>query len=1083
MSELFDIAAPSSIGDWYAPVRDRHGRGTTAARPGGLAGLHHARLDHDSQFFTPEPVARFMWDLVAPSLDALFEKHGRRIALFDNSVGSGRLFQFAEPAKHVLYGADIDASSIEAFGAAAKAAGFKSELIVAGLEELDARHMMVGLINPPFSIHLESPLLKPLICNTYGRFGPGSSAKSHDYALHQALDACAVVVAVLPDSAIQTLLDKPELASGRLHTIYRLPAGSFRAEGTDVSVSIALFDEAYTHRAPAQIAVGSDLKVSAPTLVMHPRRDAQLRSLALDDSEPAVLLPVTGDKRVRITHCGRKLNLHFNCGLTQAKVLNAVYGSRLSYEEIRTNKIPPHVVYIGQGALDLEMHLATKDPWESLNDLFQTIRAAGGGADPCQGLLRHFEKRLRRSRRQSTPFAHDVWVADAAAAGEQTIRAVVSKRHVADTSVWGSPLLSTGQSIELRRDGADYVCLIGGKECRYDERRLRSHFEVEQVNQAGWETVYPGLHVAYPAISQSLRARAKQLGIEAWLSWEYQLEDLIELSMKPHGALCAWEQGLGKARLASALILLSGVTHGLLVVEPYLVDEMIRELEGLPIPRSDWKVIERPEALDRLAKINVITYNRLRLPLTAPSAPLCDLDDNEMARTEDDTSASKLALAPPAGFRLSATYAHALRRRCGLVVADEADSLANRNSQRTQALWHLAARKRYGLSGTAIANYPRDLLGVLSWCGTDGTAAQPYSLRRPFVEAACVKSMLTATRGQEKFLERFVSLEWVTNAFLDTAREGAKREVPRIADVSGYRKWIAPLVKRRLAKEPAVAKYITIPDPTEIVTTVQWNQDHLAYYLTVADEFAQWYRKVHEDMKGVNLVTLLARIQAVQFACNLPQRPRDGFGSLTGLTSKQQYVLDRTRQLVDEKHKIVVYSEFPGTLDIYHRHLTKAGIDSVVVHGGRPIKARTAEMNARYRFGDTPVLLASYGCFQAGTNLHCADRVINTDLPWSAKRQRQSDRRLCRPQQVRDVVVERVLLAGSIDDYQREMVLFKGNAADAGLDWAAPISDDVHFLHIDTLLGRFVEDLAKVHGMEMSEFREQVKARREVVTA
>jgi hypothetical protein len=67
-------------------------------------------------------------------------------------------------------------------------------------------------------------------------------------------------------------------------------------------------------------------------------------------------------------------------------------------------------------------------------------------------------------------------------------------------------------------------------------------------------------------------------------------------------------------------------------------------------------------------------------------------------------------------------------------------------------------------------------------------------------------------------------------------------------------------------------------------------------------------------------------------------------------------------------------------------------------------------------------------------------------------------------------------LRGSIDDYQEQMVSHKGDAIRAGLDWCTPELDDVEFLHLDTLLGRFVGDLAGLMGCRTHEVRDRLAA-------
>ncbi|WP_313063649.1 hypothetical protein [Paraburkholderia sp. LEh10] len=73
----------------------------------------------------------------------------------------------------------------------------------------------------------------------------------------------------------------------------------------------------------------------------------------------------------------------------------------------------------------------------------------------------------------------------------------------------------------------------------------------------------------------------------------------------------------------------------------------------------------------------------------------------------------------------------------------------------------------------------------------------------------------------------FVVLEWVTWQFAESLQEGAKREVPKIGNLHGYRAMLAPPhVKRRLVCEPDVSRYIQIDPPVVTTHTVDWDSQH-----------------------------------------------------------------------------------------------------------------------------------------------------------------------------------------------------------------------------------------------------------------
>src|SRR5437660_690661 len=146
---------------WYAPLRSLQSRGSQTTVVGGLAGLHEARRLHEGQFFTPDAVASLMWSIVRMDSQEAFS--GDKIRILDNTFGSGRLFQFADPQKHQLFGIEKDAELARFVQSAVQAAGFEAQLLTGSLEEfrMPRRSLDVAFLNPPFSIHLDTPHVEP----------------------------------------------------------------------------------------------------------------------------------------------------------------------------------------------------------------------------------------------------------------------------------------------------------------------------------------------------------------------------------------------------------------------------------------------------------------------------------------------------------------------------------------------------------------------------------------------------------------------------------------------------------------------------------------------------------------------------------------------------------------------------------------------------------------------------------------------------------------------------------------------------------------------------------------------------------
>lgn len=1034
---------------WYDTLRSIQSLGSTAARPGSLAGLHAARQVHAGQFFTPDAIVALLWRIALPAMDrALAAEPRGRIALFDNSVGSGRMFQFADPDRHLLSGCDPHKPSVLALAQVAEAAGFHVDIHAAGMECVRAHGYNVGLLNPPFSLHLDSPLLEPFLCTTRGAFGPHSSAISHAYALEQALYACQIVVAVVPSSFAAQLLQTDE--SQRLRAVIRLPSGSFLAEGTDVDVSVVVYGRDERESAPVTLKLVS-LADPLPELDLHcscshvSRADMHVEGM--EDDGPAVARAVTGNARVRIVHDGRKLFLGFHCGLVEAKCRNALMRHRLNPKRPDDGRYPAGVRFAGQGVLDLELYLAQPDPLRALSETLDVIRHAGGQPDLDPGLPGYLRRRHRAQQRQATPFRRTALVA-AGENGSGTLVATARRSVQCDRTKWGSGVFRQGTEVAFSFLAGTYEAKHPGtgEVLRLEGKAFQAAFDVvgEVTSQERWTPIYAGREAAFPKLGRDLRVTFARQGIDRVTGWDFQVDDLVDLRLARHGIL-GWTMGLGKTRGALGLCL-SGGDHNLIMVEAGLVGELVEQIEEIGLSADLWQVISSPEQCDDLHKINIISYSRARMPV-----------------------------ATGAGRR---TYARLLRRRIHTLVADEAHLLRAPDTEQSRAVHMISPRCRFLMTGTPVANYVRDLLGLVRYVGGDGTAIQPFGLHHPHLTPELLRDMTMAARGTDVFRERHVVTEWVTHTFEDNLTRGAKREVPKVRNLGELRSWAAPFVLRRVAGEPEVAKYVRTPAHSVVHHEVPWDDDHLAYWLTVADDFSAWYRDMRSKngARGmqINLVALLARIGAVMMAGNFPQHGVPGFPYRGGLTSKQRFLIDRAETLSNEGHKTVVFVKNPGMANLVASQLQRRGIEAISFTGETSVTERRALLK-RFRSRDVPVLAATYGVGGTGLNIPEADRALLGARSWTTKEENQARHRLLRPQQTRNVVIETVELPGSLDTYQAMMLRFKHDATNAAVDFLEPQLEEAEFQHMDSIIDDFVSGLAQRHGMTTSDFRRSVR--------
>tara|TARA_R110002051_G_scaffold250392_2_gene309736 strand:- start:9170 stop:12286 length:3117 start_codon:yes stop_codon:yes gene_type:complete len=1005
-------------------------RGSQATKAKNMGGLHAKRQETLSQFFTPAWVVQAVWSLLAPAFAA-----GKRYRLLDNSVGAGSMFRFADPECHTLHGLDVDQSLIEAVTDRLDTAGFQLDIKAVPMQDALLGQYSAALINPPFSITLSSPNLTAFEGITaYGKHGPDTSALSHEYALAQALEHADIVAAVLPRTTTKRLL-AGELGDfdKRLVAVYQLPGNTFAQENVaNVATDLLIFNAP----APAlQWFDGGLLSAeTAPTplpTLLTCRHEQALRTksigaIGVEDQKPVVTLPVTGDTRVVMDRAGRRIKLTFHDAATEVRVKNALWQSRLFSNE--HHRYPQKTRYVGQYRLSLDAIVLQDDPMGALASVAARIEEAGGKPTITPQLRHGLAKLVKEHEQMSVPYGRWVY-----RKGTPSFKATAKRLAMIDKRQRTSVVAMGEEVTAVRSDNGFEVTTVRGIfSMNHDDFLNLFTMEASAAGEAYWEEIHPPIRKHYPQRIAQLEAQARALGLDQWLTWDFQLEDLCELAFRPVGGVCAWQMALGKTRLILAMALLQP-GNSLIVVKSRLVDELMRELALLKVPQHLYQAITGVGALSSLCKINIVSYEAIRRPLKAQWPKL--------------------------------TLARRMKGRFANIYADEGGLLSNAHSQQTQAVWSLGGKRHYLFDGTPMANYPRDMLPLACWTMGAERSYQPYSTNDGVMYPALFESAVEQQKGRSAFHDHYVSMEWSTNEFNETG-VGAKREIPKIRSegLARFRRWLSPMVKRRVQQEPAVARHVRFPVPTlNAPTRIEWDIDHLVTYVQTVEEFADWYKDYVESTQGagksLNLTIILQRLEACFKAANAPHSLNGVVAPYTAVTSKQRACVDMIAKEVAKGRRPIVFARNPSTLARLKGLLNQRGISALVFTGQETIKSRTKRLNAEIREGDTQVMLASLGVTQDGLNLPELNTFIFYNRSFKAREEFQGIYRLIRAAQTKEVYGDFLHLEGSIDDYMGQLIEWKALASESGLDYGEGMDDSAEFVHFDAVLQRFIASL------------------------
>ena len=303
--------------------------------------------------------------------------------------------------------------------------------------------------------------------------------------------------------------------------------------------------------------------------------------------------------------------------------------------------------------------------------------------------------------------------------------------------------------------------------------------------------------------------------------------------------------------------------------------------------------------------------------------------------------------------------------RWATLVADEAQAIKNASAKRSQAIRELDADFRLALSGTPIENRLGELWAIMNFTnpGLLGSA--------------------------QRFAERFVTP-------IERDRDlRAQRTLRRL---------IAPFVLRRLKSEVLD----DLPARTETILHVNPEPDEAAHYeLLRREALATALGAGNRDR--INVLAQLTRLRRA--ACD-PRLVDPGLG-ITG--AKVSAFVELAQELVANRHKALVFSQFTDFLALLRAPIEAAGIASQYLDGGTPAAERARRI-AAFQAGEGDLFFISLKAGGFGLNLTAADYVVIVDPWWNPAAEDQATGRAHRIGQHRPVTVYRLVTRGSIEE-------------------------------------------------------------------
>ncbi|MDM8559959.1 DEAD/DEAH box helicase [Candidatus Parabeggiatoa sp. HSG14] len=303
-----------------------------------------------------------------------------------------------------------------------------------------------------------------------------------------------------------------------------------------------------------------------------------------------------------------------------------------------------------------------------------------------------------------------------------------------------------------------------------------------------------------------------------------------------------------------------------------------------------------------------------------------------------------------------------------MVVLDEAQAIKNFATKRSQAAMNLQGKFKLITTGTPIENH----LGEL------------WNLFR-FINPGLLGSL-------EQFNQRYAA---------PIERNHDKEARKRL------KKLIQPFILRR-TKNQVLEE---LPPRTEILLQVELNTEEMAFYEALRRQAIEKLTS-SKARAGQKHLQILAEIMKLRRACCNAQLVTP---DIPISSSKLNVFNEILEELLENKHKALVFSQFVDHLKILRAHLEENDIKYQYLDGSTSIKERKKRVNA-FQAGEGDVFLISLRAGGTGLNLTAADYVIHMDPWWNPAVEDQASDRAHRIGQQRPVTIYRLVAQHTIEE-------------------------------------------------------------------
>jgi len=221
-----------------------------------------------------------------------------------------------------------------------------------------------------------------------------------------------------------------------------------------------------------------------------------------------------------------------------------------------------------------------------------------------------------------------------------------------------------------------------------------------------------------------------------------------------------------------------------------------------------------------------------------------------------------------------------------------------------------------------------------------------------------------------------------------------------------------------------------LPEKTEITLHVEMSDDEQAIYESIRRNAIKNLNSITKTSQ--RQIQVFAEIMKLRRACCHPKLVMAN----SGVASSKLKLFDETlTEILNNDHKVLVFSQFVDHLSLMRELLDSKGIGYQYLDGRTPTKKRKQAIDD-FQAGKHDVFLISLKAGGVGLNLTAADYVIHMDPWWNPAVEDQASDRAHRIGQQRPVTVYRLIVENTIENKIIDLHKNKRDLADSLLGGA-----------------------------------------------